>query len=75
MKEGDNMFIITEKTPEGAIIEGAKTETNNISDIKDIVLNITNDEKEANWAVKTADDMWFGDSYERVAYRLECRKA
>ena len=39
------MFIISEDNPLG--YTAMQTKTNNIRDIYDIVLNITNDEKEA----------------------------
>lgn len=62
------MFIISEKNPNGYIA----TRTNNIRDIYDIVLNLTNNEKEALWALETAGDMYFDDHYERAEYKLEC---
>lgn len=64
------MFIISEANPSG--YAAARTKTNNIRDIYDIVLNITNDEKEAQWALETASEMGFGGQYERRRYLLEC---
>ena len=64
------MFIISEANPLG--YAAAQTKTNNIRDIYDIVLDITNDEKEAQWAVETASDMGFGGQYVRARYLLEC---
>lgn len=64
------MFIISESNPLG--YEKMHTKTNNIRDIYDIVLNITNNEKEALWAMETASDMGFGGQYERTKYKLEC---
>lgn len=66
------MFIISEANPLG--YTKMQTKTNNIRDIYDIVLNITNNEKEALWALKTAADMGFGGQYERARYKLECVK-
>lgn len=62
------MFIISEKVPNGYIA----TQTNNIRDIYDIILNLTNNEKEALWALETAGDMCFDEHYERAEYKLEC---
>lgn len=64
------MFIISEANPLG--YAAARTKTSNIRDIYDIVLNITNDEKEAQWALETASDMGFGGQYIRGRYLLEC---
>ena len=64
------MFIISEANPLG--YAAAQTKTNNIRDIYDIVLDITNDEKEARWAVETASDMGFGGQYVKARYLLEC---
>ena len=64
------MFIISEANPLGYV--AVQTKTNNIRDIYDIVLDITNDEKEARWAVETASDMGFGGQYVRARYLLEC---
>ena len=64
------MFIISESNPLG--YTAMQTKTNNIRDIYDIILNITGDEKEANWATETASDMGFGGQYERARYKLEC---
>ena len=64
------MFIISEANPLG--YAKAQTKTNNIRDIYDIVLNITNDEKEAKWATETAGDMGFGGQCIRGRYKLEC---
>lgn len=64
------MFIISEANPLG--YTKMQTRTNNIRDIYDIVLNITNDEKEARWALETASDMGFGGQYERRGYLLKC---
>ena len=57
------MFIISEANPLG--YSAMQTKTDNIRDIYDIVLNITNDEEEALWALETASDMGFGGQYER----------
>ena len=64
------MFIISENNPLG--YASKQTRTNNIRDIYDIVLNITGNEKEAQWATETASDMGFGGQYERSRYKLEC---
>lgn len=64
------MFIISEANPSG--YAKMQTKTNNIRDIYDIVLNITNDEKEALWAWETAGEMGFGGQIERARYLLEC---
>ena len=64
------MFIISEANPLG--YAKMQTKTNNIRDIYDIVLNITNDETEAQWALETAGDMGFGGQYQRPRYLLEC---
>ena len=64
------MFIISEANPSGYVAK--QTKTNNIRDIYDIVLNITNNEKEALWAMETAGDIGFGGQYERARYKLEC---
>lgn len=64
------MFIISEANPLG--YTRMQTRTNNIRDIYDIVLNITNDEKEAQWALETANDMGFGGQCIRRRYKLEC---
>lgn len=64
------MFIISEANPSG--YSAAQTKTNNIRDIYDIVLNITNNEQEAKWALETASEMGFGGQYERARYLLEC---
>lgn len=66
------MFIISEANPLGYL--AMQTKTDNIRDIYDIVLNITNDEEEALWALKTASDMRFGGQYERNRYKLECTR-
>ena len=66
------MFIISEANPLG--YSKRQTKTNNIRDIYDIVLNITGNEKEAEWALETASDMGFGGQYERARYKLECVK-
>lgn len=60
------MFIVSEAN---AVM---RTETNNIRDIYDIVLNITNDETEAKWATETAGMMSFGEQAKRNKYKLEC---
>ena len=64
------MFIISEDNPSG--YASKQTKTNNIRDIYDIVLNITGNQKEAQWALETAGDMGFGGQYERSRYKLEC---
>ena len=64
------MFIISESNPLG--YASKQTRTNNIRDIYDIVLNITGNEKEAQWATETAGNMGFGGQYERSRYKLEC---
>ena len=64
------MFIISEANPLG--YAAMQTKTNDIRDIYDIVLNITNSEKEARWATETASEMGFGGQYERRGYKLEC---
>ena len=64
------MFIISESNP--SEYAAARTKTNNIRDIYDIILNITNDEKEAEWAMEAAADMGFGGQYIRFKYMLEC---
>lgn len=64
------MFIISEDNPLG--YASKQTKTNNIRDIYDIVLNITGNQKEAQWALETAGDMGFGGQYERPRYKLEC---
>ena len=64
------MFIISEDNPLG--YASKQTKTNNIRDIYDIVLNITGNQKEAQWALETAGDMGFGGQYERSRYKLEC---
>lgn len=66
------MFIISEDNALG--YAAMQTKTDNIRDIYDIVLNITNDEKEALWAFETASDMGFGGQYERSRYKLECTR-
>lgn len=66
------MFIISEDNTLG--YSAIQTKTNNIRDIYNIVLNITNDEKEALWALETASEMGFGGQYERNKYKLECTK-
>ena len=63
------MFIISEDNPLGYL--AMQTKTDNIRDIYDIVLNITNDEEEALWALEAASDMGFGGQYERNKYKLE----
>ena len=64
------MFIISEDNPLG--YASKQTKTNNIRDIYDIVLNITGNQKEAQWALETAGDMGIGGQYERSRYKLEC---
>ena len=64
------MFIISEANPLG--YAAAQTKTNNIRDIYDIVLNITDNEKEARWALETASEMGFGGQCIRGRYKLEC---
>lgn len=64
------MFVISEANPSG--YRSTRTETNNIRDIYDIILNITGSESEAKWAVETAGEMGFGAQYERARYLLEC---
>ena len=64
------MFVISETNPSGYV--AMRTETDNIRDIYDIVLNITDDEKEALWALESAGDMRFGGQYIRSRYKLEC---
>lgn len=64
------MFIISEANPLGYTRE--QTKTNNIRDIYDIILNITNNPKEAKWALETAIDMGFGGQCIRPRYKLEC---
>lgn len=64
------MFVISEANPSGYV--AMRTETDNIRDIYDIVLNITDDEKEALWALESAGDMSFGGQYIRSRYKLEC---
>lgn len=64
------MFIVSEANPLG--YAKMQTKTNNIRDIYDIVLDITNDEKEARWAIETASEMGFGGQCERRGYKLEC---
>lgn len=64
------MFIISEDNPLG--YASKQTKTNNIRDIYNIVLNITGNQKEAQWALETAGDMGFGGQYERSRYKLEC---
>lgn len=66
------MFIISEANPSGYATR--QTKTNNVRDIYDIVLNITQSEKEARWAIEAASDMGFGGQYERARYKLECVK-
>jgi hypothetical protein len=63
------MFIISEANPLGYI--KAQTKTNNIRDIYDIVLDITNNEKEALWAIVTASEMGFGGQCIRGRYKLD----
>ena len=64
------MFVISEANPSG--YRSMRTETNNIRDIYDIILNITGSESEAKLAVEAAGDMGFGGQYERARYLLEC---
>lgn len=64
------MFIISEANPLG--YAAMQTKTNNVGDIYDIVLNITNSEKEARWATETANEMGFGGQCIRSRYKLEC---
>ncbi len=62
------MFIVSEYTPSG----WKPTKTNNIRDIYDIVLNITNNEKEAEKATNVAEDMGFGGFHVGTFYMIEC---
>lgn len=64
------MFIISETNVSG--YTAMRTETNNIRDIYDIVLNVTNDDTEAKLATETAGIMSFGEQVERSKYKLEC---
>jgi hypothetical protein len=69
---GDKMFIISEANSSG--YAKMQTKTNNIRDIYDIVLNITNDEREAKCAIEAASEMGFGGQYIRSRYIMECVK-
>lgn len=64
------MFVVSEANPLG--YAAARTKTNNLNDVYDIVLNITNDAKEAQWALETASEMGFGGQCIRFRYKLEC---
>lgn len=64
------MFIISEANPSG--YAAARTKVNDVHDVYEVVLSITNDEKEALWALETASEMGFGGQYIRARYLLEC---
>jgi len=64
------MFVISEHTPSGY----KPTRTNNIRDVYDIVLNITNDEKQAARAVDIASDMGLGGQYVFNKFKVECER-
>ena len=64
------MFIISEANSSG--YAAARTKANDVHDVYEVVLSITNDEKEALWALETASEMGFGGQYIRARYLLEC---
>lgn len=51
------------------------TNTNNIRDIYDIVMNITNSKLLAGQAAYYASNMAFGDMYDFGAFMLECQES
>lgn len=64
------MFRITDYTKATPV----RMLTNNVSDIRDIVIGITGRESDGAKAEMVAGDMGFGGIYTDIWYRIECER-